>query len=54
MSMCECPLNATGWLVQTVSWVEITNRFIDDIQAMDFNYSLCDILSAMGTYTISL
>ena len=34
------PLNATGWLVQVATLLEITNQLVNDI-------AICDILSAM-------
>ena len=40
-----CPLNATGWLVQAATLLEITTRLVDDI-GHGFSY-ICDGLSAM-------
>ena len=35
----ECPLNATGWLVQATTLLEITTRLVDDI-GHGFSYVL--------------
>ena len=42
----RCPLmNATGWLVQSVTLLEITTQPVDDIE---HGFISCDSLSAMG------
>ena len=38
-------MNATGWLVQAVTLLEITTQPVDDIE---HSFIFCDSLSAMG------
>ena len=44
LQMLECPLNATGWLAQAATLLEITTQLVDDI---DYGF-ICDSLSAIG------